>query len=182
MANEERRIIEPLVLKNVTIPANRLKADGTETHPRNFSGKVINPYNKYGERNFTIIIDPEQVDIQDLIEKGWNIHQGKKREDDPQFVPNYYLRVKVKYHPVNSDLARLNPRVLKVTSAGELPMDESNIGDLDRDDIVRANITISGRWNDTPTYKGISAYLKKMVVRVSEDDDMTDMMDGIMDD
>jgi hypothetical protein len=72
--------------------------------------------------------------------------------------------------------------VLKVTSAGELPMDESNIGDLDRDDIVRANITISGRWNDTPTYKGISAYLKKMVVRVSEDDDMTDMMDGIMDD
>ena len=178
----ERRMIEPLVLKNVQIPANRVKADGTEIHPRNFSGAVILPYNKYGERNFTIIVDPDQVDIQDLIDKGWNIRQGRTREDDPDFVPNYYLRVKVKYHPANSDLSRLNPRVIKVTSGGELPMDEDNIGDLDRDEIVKANITLSGRWSESPTYTGVSAYLKKMVVRVSEDTDMTDLMDGIMDD
>lgn len=174
--------IEPLILKNVQIPANRVKADGTETTPRNFSGRVIPPYNKNGERNFTIIVDPEQVDIEDLIAKGWNIRQGKAREDDPDFVPNYYLRVKVKYHPMDSDLARLNPRVIKVTSGGELPMDEDNIGDLDRDEIVKANMTISGRWNESQTYTGVSAYLKKMVVRVSEDDDMEELMDGIMDD
>jgi hypothetical protein len=61
-------------------------------------------------------------------------------------------------------------------------MDEDNIADLDRDEIVKANLTITGRWNDTPTYRGVSAYLKKMVVRVSDDDNLDDLMEGIMDD
>lgn len=181
-ANQNAPHIEPLVLKNVIIPANRKKADGTETHPRNFSGRKFPPYNVNGERNFTIILDPEQVDINDLIAKGWNIKQGQRRDDDPDYIPNYYLRVKVKYHPLDSTMARLNPRVLKVSSGGELPMDEGNIGDLDTDDIVKANMTISGRWNDTATYRGVSAYLKKMVVRISDDDNLDDLMDGIMDD
>lgn len=181
-ANQNTPHIEPLILKNVIIPANRKKPDGTETHPRNFRGIKYPPYNANGERNFTIILDPEQVDIADLISKGWNIKQGNRREDDPDYIPNYYLRVKVKYHPLDSNMARLNPRVLKVSGGGELPMDEGNIGDLDQDDIVKANMTISGRWSDTPTYKGVSAYLKKMVVRVSDDDDLEDLMAGIMDD
>lgn len=177
------KMIAPIVLKNVIIPANRMKADGTETHPRNFRGLKYPPYNMQGERNFTIIVDPEQVDIDELRAMGWNIKQGNVRPDDPDYVPNYYLRVKVKYHPKDSTLAHLNPRVLKVTARGdELPMDENNIGDLDKDDIVKANITISGRYSDTPTYTGVSAYLKKMVVRVSDDDNLDDLMDGIMDD
>lgn len=175
-------VIEPLILKNVVIPANRVKADGTETHPRNFRGIKYPPYNTSGERNFTVIVDPEQVDIEALRQKGWNIKQGKKRDDDPDYIPNYYLRVKVKYHDTNSSLARLNPRVLKVCGGGELLMDEANIGDLDNDEIVKASMTITGRFSDTPTYKGISAYLKKMVVRVSDDDSLDDLMDGIMDD
>ena len=180
--NNNKVYVEPLILKNVQIPANRRKADGTETHPRNFSGKVIPPYNRDGHRDFTIILDPEQVDIEDLISKGWNIKQGKMREDDPDFVPNYYLRVKVKYHPLDSTLVRLNPKVTKVTSAGELAMDEDNIGDLDQDEIVKANMVITGNWTKSDTYTGVSAYLKKMVVRVSEEDDMDDLMAGIMDD
>lgn len=184
MSNQNREFhpIEPLILKNVIIPANRHKADGTETHPRNFSGFKFPPYNMNGERNFTIIVDPEQVNIEELQEKGWNIRQGKAREDDPDYVPNYYLRVKVKYHPMDSTMARYNPRVLKISGGNELPMDEGNIGDLDNDEIVKANMTITGRWSDTPTYKGVSAYLKKMVVRVSDDDNLDDLMEGIMDD
>ena len=181
-ANNNQPHIEPLILKNVIIPANRRKADGSETHPRNFSGKRYMPYNPNGERTFTIIVDPEQVDINDLLEKKWNLKQGKTRDDDPDYVPNYYLRVKVKYHPLDSTLARLNPRVLKVSGGNELPMDEGNIGDLDTDEIVKANMTIAGRWTDTPTYTGVTAYLKKMVVRVSDDDNLEDLMDGIMDD
>lgn len=174
-------MVEPLILKNVIIPANRMKNDGSETHPRNFRGLKYLPYNPNGERTFTIIVDPEQVDINDLLEKGWNIKQGKKRDDDPDYVPNYYLRVKVKYHPLDSSLSRLNPRVLKISGGNELPMDENNIGDLDKDEIVKANVTISGRWNDSPTYRGVTAYLKKMVVRVSDDDNLDDLMDGIYD-
>lgn len=182
MMNNVHTPVEPLVLKNVIIPANRIKEDGTETRHRNFRGLKNPPYNMNGERNFTIIVDPEQVDVNALMEKGWNIKQGKKREDDPDFVPNYYLRVKVKYHPADSSLARLNPRILKISSGGELMVDEDNVGDLDKDDIVKANMTITGRWSDTPTYRGITAYLKKMVVRISDDDNLDDLMDGIMDD
>ena len=182
MSTVERKRIEPLILKNVQIPANRIKPDGTEVHPRNFSGIPVPPYNKNGERNFTIILDPEQVDIDDLLEKGWNIHQGRAREDDPDFVPNYYLRVKVKFHDADSDLSRMNPRIIKVTSKGELPLDVNNVGDLDRDEIIKANLMITGRWNESQTYTGVSAYLKKMVVRINEDDDMSDLTEGIMDD
>lgn len=182
MNNSARKVIEPLVLKNVVIPSNRIRSDGTETHPRNFRGLKFPPYNMNGERNFTIIVDPEQVDVNELIAKGWNLKQGKPRDDDPNYIPNYYLRVKVKYHPLDSTMSRLNPRVLKVCSGGELPMDEDNIGDLDSDDIVKANMTISGRWTESPTYTGVSAYLKKMVVRVNDDDNLDDLMDGIMDD
>ena len=180
--NKNAHRIEPIILKGVIIPANRIRPDGSESHPRNFSGKVIPPYNKNGERNFAIIVDPEQVDIEDLISKGWNIRQGSVREDDPDFVPNYYLRIKVKFHPEDSDLARLNPRVIEVSSKGELQMDERNIGDLDNAEIIKANMTISGRWSESQTYVGVSAYLKKMVVRVNDEDDMSDLMEGIMDD
>ena len=182
MNTNERKRIEPLILKNVQIPANRIKPDGTEVHPRNFRGVPVPPYNKNGERNFTIILDPEQVDIEDLISKGWNIHQGRAREDDPDFVPNYYLRVKVKFHDLDSDLSRLNPRIIKVTSKNELVMDADNVGDLDSDEIIKANLMITGRWTESNTYTGISAYLKKMVVRINDDDDMTDLTEGIMDD
>lgn len=166
-----RKQIEPLVLKDVKIPMKT----------RNFRGEERRPYNAKGERNFSIIVDPEQVDIQELIEKGWNIRQGKPNAEDPDYVPPYFLRVKVKFFPDGDERARLNPKIVVLTSAGEMLMDEESVGDLDTDEIMKCNMTISGRWSESPNYTGITAYLRKMAVRLCEDDDLEGLKEGLMD-
>ena len=61
----------------------------------------------------------------------------------------------------------------------QIRLDEETVKTLDTDEILKCNLTITGRWMDSPTYTGVVAYLKKMVVQVSDDDDMADMFDGI---
>lgn len=177
MENTVRKNIEPLILKDMSIPYN------TECWtPRNFRGLEIGQYNREGDRNFCIFLDPAKVDVEKLMEEGWNI---KKNENpcDLQAEPTYLLRVKVKYHPEESELARLNPKIMMVSSHGEMMMDEQNVGDLDTAQIVKANLTIRGRWSESRTYTGVTAYLSKMVVRVFEDDgSLDDLKAGIMDD
>ena len=172
-----RKVVEPIIMKNVNIPYN------TERwHPRNFQGIELNRFSREGDRNFCIFLDPEQIDCEKLIEDGWNI-KVNRNEADPMAEPSYMLRVKVKFHSKDSELARLNPKVLVVTSKGEMMLDENNIGDLDNAQIVKANLTIKGRWSESSTYTGITAYLSKMVVRVYEDEgDLDDLKEGIMDD
>lgn len=175
MENNTRKRIDPIILKNVQIPYN------TERwQPRNFHGMERGRYNREGERNFCIFLDPEQVDCEKLIEEGWNIKKNIN-ENDPQAEPSYMLRVKVKFHPQNSDLSRLNPKILVCTSSGEMMMDEDNVGDLDSAQIMKANLTIGGTWNESQTYTGVVAYLRKLVVRVYDDESLDDLKEGIMD-
>lgn len=169
MMETVRKQIEPLVLKDVKIPMKT----------RNFRGEERLPYNKAGERNFSIIVDPEQVDIDELKEKGWNIRQGNPNPEDPDYIPPYFLRVKVKFFPENDDRRRMNPKVIVMTHEGEMLMDENSIGDLDSDEIMKCNMTIAGRWSDSATYTGITAYLKKMAVRLCEDDDLESLKEGL---
>ena len=61
----------------------------------------------------------------------------------------------------------------------QIRLDEETVKTLDNDEILKCNITVTGRYMESPTYTGVVAYLKKMVVQVSEDDDMADMYDGI---
>ena len=182
MENMNRKPSQIIVLKNMQIPYN------TDTwQPRNFRGleRVKNGriVNSEGSRNFVLFLDPEQVDCEKLIEDGWNI---TKRENptDPQEAPSDTLRVKVKYHPENSDLVRLNPKVRVVNASGsEMEMDEENVGDLDNMQIQKANITLRATWQVTPTYTGYVAYLSKIVVRAYEESgSMDELMEGIFDD
>lgn len=173
MTNNTKRI-PPIVLKNVHIVANRINGqNGKDNHPRNFSGIAIPPYNPAGERNFVIRLDPEQVDIQELIDQGWNIKKGNPNPNDPDAIPPCYLRVKVRYFPKDEPhgFARMNPRIIKISGNDTLGVDENNVGSLDNDEINYANMTISGRWSESPTYTGVTAYLAKMVVYLREDDD-----------
>lgn len=175
--NVVHKSIAPLILKDMAIPYN------TERwQPRNFRGLEIGRYNREGDRNFCVFLDPTQVDVEKLIEEGWNIKVNQNPKD-PMAEPSYLLRVKVKYHPTDSDFARLNPKILAVTSKGEMMIDEDNVGDLDSAQIIKANLTIRGRWSESPTYTGITAYLSKMVVRIFEDEgSLDDLKAGIMDD
>ena len=177
MENTVRKTIEPLILKDMSIPYNT-----DRWTPRNFRGLATGEFNREGNRNFCIFLDPNQVDVEKLIEEGWNIKKNENKMD-PMAEPTYLLRVKVKYHPQDSDLVRLNPKILVVTSKGEMLLDEDNVGDLDKAQIIKANMTIRGRWNESRTYTGVTAYLSKMVVRVFEDEDSLDELKaGIMDD
>lgn len=169
--NTEKKIIAPIVLKDAKIVATQ----------KNFRGER-KQFNDQGVRNFVVIIDPDKVDIPSLIEKGWNIKQGKPNPEDPDYEPPYFLRVKVRYFPAEDERSRMNPRITAVTRAGDLVIDEENVGDLDRDDIIKANMTITGRWSESPTYTGITAYLRKMYVRIWEDDEDDDLREGLFDD
>ena len=167
--------VEPIVIKNAKIVMKN----------RNFKGESIPPYNAAGERNFSVLLDPEQVDIQEMIALGWNVKFGKPNLEDPDDVPPAFLRVKVKYNqPGDRNLDRLNPKISMFTSAGETVIDEETVGNLDSVEIVKANLTIRGSWKESPTYTGVVAYLKTMAVRIYEDDEdaISDMREGIMDD
>ena len=180
MENKNKKPAQIIELKNMTIPYNT-----EHWKPRNFRGleRVANgqTVNWEGERNFCIFLDPEQVDPEQMIEDGWNISKSMNPKD-PQADPSYMLRVKVRWHPEDSDLARLNPRIRVCTQNCSMMMDEENVGDLDNAQIVKANLTIRGTWNDRPGYTGYVAYLSKLVVRVYEEESsLDDLMEGIMD-
>lgn len=180
MENNMKKPSQRLVLKDVNIPYNTDK-----WQPRNFRGveRVVDGVvvNSEGSRNFCVFLDPEKIDCEQLIEDGWNIKKSTN-PNDPQAEPSYMLRVKVKYHPEDSDLRRLNPVVKEMSSSGEMLMDEENIGDLDTAQIVKANMTIRATWKESRMYTGYVAYLSKLVVRVYEEDgSLDDLMDGIMD-
>lgn len=177
MENMTHKTIEPLILKDIQIPYNT-----DRWNPRNFRGLEIGRWNKEGDRNFCVFLDPTQVDVEKLIEEGWNIKVSQNPKD-PMAEPSYLLRVKVKFHPSDSDYARLNPKILIMSTKGEMMMDEESVGDLDSAQIVKANLTIRGRWSESPTYTGVTAYLSKMVVRIYEDEgSLEDLKAGIMDD
>ena len=181
MKENVNKKVEPLILKDISIPYN------TEYwKPRNFRGlAVVNgsrQVNPEGNKNFCVFLDPTKVDVDKLIEDGWNIKKSENKRD-PQAEPTYLLRVKVKFHPEDSDYAKLNPKIIVITDNGEMEMDDDNVGDLDTAQIVKASMTIRGRWSETPGYTGVSAYLSKLVVRVYEDqeDSLEDLKASVMD-
>lgn len=167
--NGTRKFIEPLVIKDVHIVMKT----------RNFSGNNPGRFDRPGARNFSIFVDPEKVDIQKLQEEGWNIKFGKPNPEDPDDIPSAFLRVHADWFPLDDSRSGLNPMVFKSVGGEMIRLDEETVKQLDTDEILKANVTISGRWMESPTYTGVVAYLKKLAVTVSEDDGMADMFDGL---
>lgn len=192
MDTMNKKPAQTIRLNNMTIPYN------TENwQPRNFRGlerinqKTGKLVNREGERNFCIFLpdtiervvnkQTEFVTPDQLKEEGWNISKSENQVD-PQAEPNYMLRVKVKWHPENSDLARLNPKIQLWTQNGNMMMDEENVGDLDNAQIVKANLTIRATWKVTPSYVGYVAYLDKLALRIYEEDNSLEALaEGLMD-
>ena len=168
-ANENKKFIEPLVIKDAHIVMKT----------RNFSGNNPGKFDRQGARNFSIFLDPEKVDIVKLQQEGWNVKTGTPNPEDPDDVPVCFLRVHANWFPLNDSRSGLNPLIIKVVNGEQIRLDEETVKALDNDEILKCNVTITGRYMDIPTYKGVVAYLKKMVVQVSADEDMADMFDGI---
>lgn len=166
---QQRKFIEPLVIKDVRIVMKT----------RNFGGNNPGQYDKPGARNFSIFVDPEKVDIAKLQEIGWNIKFGKPNPEDPDDIPSAFLRVHANWFPLDDSRSGMNPLIIKSVGGQKIRLDEDTVKQLDTDEILKANVTITGRWMESPTYTGVVAYLKKLVVSVSDDEDMSDMFDGI---
>ena len=168
--NAPKKFIQPLVLKDAKIVMKT----------RNFSGNNPGNFDKPGARNFSVFLDPEKVDIQALKEEGWNVKFGKPNPEDPDYVPGAFLRVHANWFPLDDSRSGMNPMVFKSVGGDMIRLDEETVKSLDSDEILKANMTITGRWMDSPTYTGVVAYLKKLAVTVSEDEDMADMFDGLV--
>ena len=168
--NTQKKFIAPLVIKDVRIVMKT----------RNFSGNNPGQYDRPGARNFSIYLDPEKVDIAALQAEGWNVKFGKPNPEDPDYIPSAYLRVHANWFPLDDSRSSMNPMVFKSVGGDEMiRLDEETIKSLDKDEILKANVTITGRWMESPTYTGVVAYLKKLAVTVSADEDMADMFDGL---
>ena len=167
--NKPQKFIAPLVIKDVRIVMKT----------RNFSGQNPGKFDRPGARNFSIYLDPEKVDIQKLQEEGWNIKFGKPNPEDPDDIPSAFLRIHANWFPLDDSRSGMNPMIFKNVGGEMVRLDEETVKSLDRDEILKANVTITGRYMESPTYTGVVAYLKKLAVTVSEDDDMADMFDGL---
>ena len=164
-----KKFIAPLVIKDVRIVMKT----------RNFSGLNPGKFDRPGARNFSIFLDPEKVDIQKRQEEGWNVKYGKPNPEDPDDIPSAFLRIHANWFPLEDSRSGMNPMIFKSVGGEMIRLDEETVKSLDKDEILKANVTITGRWMESPTYTGVVAYLKKLAVTVSEDDDMADMFDGL---
>lgn len=138
------------------------KAPGRIIMWKNFSGKATK-YNREGDRNFNIELDPETVDIQRLIDEGWNIKKKEYDEDDRPDM--YYMPVFVNYNysvPPEVDLIVESYDPAKPPHGTHL--DEESIGELDHTVITTAQVVLRPRvWFDDDGNQRVKAYLEKLV-------------------
>lgn len=140
-----------------------IRMEGARLVFRNFSGKETQ-YNEEGNRNFGLVINPEEVDM--LRGDGWNVKSYRGRDADPEDEPLYYLPVKVKY-------GKIPPIITMITSRGKMRLDEEDVNQLDW--TIMRNVDVVVRPYHYPPMAGrpeggISAYLKSLYVEIEEDD------------
>ncbi len=125
---------------------------------RNFSGEA-SKYNRKGDRNFCVILDPEQAS--EMKNDGWTIRYLKPR--DPDDIPQPYMQVKVNFD-------NIPPQVILVTRKNKKSLDEENVEMLDWAELARVDLIIRP-YNWTMEGKsGVKGYLKTGYFTIVEDD------------
>lgn len=125
---------------------------------RNFAGEA-SKYNRKGDRNFCVILDPEQAS--EMKNDGWTIRYLKPR--DPDDIPQPYMQVKVNFD-------NIPPQVILVTRKNKKSLDEDNIEMLDWAELARVDLIIRP-YNWTMEGKsGVKGYLKTGYFTIVEDD------------
>lgn len=126
---------------------------------RNFVGKE-GMYNRAGQRNFSVII-PEE-DVQVLLDNEWNVKYTKPKEEGEDPVP--YLPVEVSYK-------NRPPNVVLITESGRTQLSEEMIETLDYADIRLVDLIVNPYdWSMPSGATGRKAYLKSMFVTINEDE------------
>jgi hypothetical protein len=135
-------------------PRGILQIDDATITYRNFSG-VGSKYNREGDRNFSVIIEDEEVKDA-LIEEGWNVKVRLPREEGD--TPFMHLPVKVKFND-------RGPRVYLKTGNRMVQLDEESIDCLDNIDILSVDLDVRPYdWEMSDGKTGRTAYLQSIHV------------------
>ena len=146
----ERNKIENYVIEQAEVLGGPFK---------NFSGKP-GQYNPAGRRTFAIRLDKATAD--DMVNKGWNVKQLDPREEGDE--PTLFITARLRfdnYPPVVFMLTGPNNKKVR--------LDEDNIDLLDASIIEWCDVELSPYSWKTSTGSGVTAYVKKLYVKVRED-------------
>lgn len=144
----KRKFIPNLVLKDAEI---RFK---------NFSG-LPGQYNREGDRNFCVLLNHPDVDVEAMVADGWNVKMLKPRDEDEAPTPYIQVAVSYKIKP---------PSVFMLTSRGKTELPEELVSMIDLADIARVDLTINPSFWDVNGNTGVKAYLKNIYVTIQENE------------
>jgi hypothetical protein len=124
---------------------------------RNFAGKE-DMYNRQGDRNFAIILSPEEADK--MLRDGWNVKYLRPRDEGDE--PQPYIQVAVSYK-------NRPPKICMVTSKSMTYLTEDEVEMLDWVDIETADCTLNPYDWSVNGKAGTKAYLQALYVKIEED-------------
>jgi len=124
---------------------------------RNFEGKE-GLYNREGDRNFSVILDPAIGD--QMKEDGWNVKKPQPREDGETRDPYLQVSVSFKNRP---------PRIVMITSRGRTDVPEDLLPVLDWVDIANVDLIVNPYQWSVNGRNGVKAYLKSIYITIQED-------------
>lgn len=131
---------------------------------RNFQG-LEQRYNKLGDRNFCVEIDPQTAD--QLIADRWNVKTSDPRDEGDE--PRPFIQVKVQWSRSHQ------PRIYLVTTQAGVPIKRTPVNEdmvdlLDFVEIAKADMIVRPReWDDNGRPR-VKAYLKSLYITIVEDE------------
>lgn len=134
-------------------PKGILQIDDARIIYRNFSG-VGSKFNREGDRNFSIIIEDQDI-ADELVKNGWNVKIKPPRDEDD--TPFMTLPVKVKFND-------RGPIVYLITGKRKNELDEESIGILDNIDILGVDLDLRAYDWEVNGKTGRTAYLQSICV------------------
>lgn len=134
-------------------PRGILQIDNARIVYRNFSG-VGSKFNQKGNRNFSVVIEDQEV-ADALVEEGWNVKIKPPRDEDDR--PFMHLPVKIKFND-------RGPAVYLKTGKAVNRLDEESIDCLDNVDILSVDLDIRPYDWDVNGKTGRTAYLQSIHV------------------
>lgn len=140
-------------MKITFAPRGILQMDDVRIVYRNFSG-AGSKYNREGDRNFSVVIDDEDLANQ-LIEDGWNIKIRPARDEDD--IPFMHLPVKVKFND-------RGPGVYLISGRNKIELDEESVSCLDEIDIAGVDLDVRPYDWEVNGKSGRTAYLHSIQV------------------
>ena len=131
----------------------------------NFAGKE-GQYNRAGDRNFSIVLDPLKHDIERMQSDGWNVKHRVSRDAEEGDDGWYYMHVKVSYNEKAQP-----PKIILVTRENgkiknRTPLGEDEIDILDWAEVINADLIIAPYDWTVRGDHGRSAYLRSLYVEI----------------